>query len=78
MKAVWWGLIALSAFALVATWTLWRSWCLDSDRVGYCESEPAIGWPGAAIVSAVAAGAILVAATKLRSRKDRLPTWTAH
>jgi hypothetical protein len=78
MKAVWWGVIALGVLALAAVWGLWSTWCLDSDRVGYCESEPTVGWQGAAIVTVLAIATIIVAASKLRNRKDRLPTWTAH
>lgn len=81
MKWLWWGVIALSAVALAGAWGLWSKWCNDSaGGVGYCESAPAVTWEGAAIITAAALGALILAATKLRRLKDpnRTPTWTVH
>lgn len=78
MKAVWWGLVALSVLALAGVWSVWGGRCVDGADFGYCTTGPAVGWPGAVVISALSVGATIVAIAKLRQRPDRTPTWTGH
>ena len=78
MKAIWWGVIALSTLALAATWSFWGGWCVDGENFSQCGVEPVVTWPVAGVVTVLAVGAILVAIVKLRKSNDRPPTWTAH
>ena len=76
MKAVWWGVIGLSLFAVLRVWWSWSGPCIGvpGDEMS-CRLEPDASWPVALGVTVVAFAAITSAVVALIRR--RIPT-TRH